>query len=72
MIWQVFTAFGTICGCVAGVIFQHTVGLDGFPYLGSNHQRKGCFPYLDYDRSPNPDFSMVLSKDSRCVSTVYS
>ncbi|MCJ1465983.1 hypothetical protein MMC07_004602 [Pseudocyphellaria aurata] len=74
MMWQIFVAFGIMCGYVAGVIFQQTLGLDGYPYarLSNNRNLSNCYPntapkeHPDDDNS-NPDFKLGLSDSWRCM-----
>ena len=80
MMWQIFTAFGVMCGYMAGVIFDQTLGLEGFSDLhGANdtlmNGTVGCYPLLDPNYSPNStstnqntDFHPDLSNSWRCVS----
>lgn len=78
MMWQIFTAFGIMCGYMAGVIFQQTLGLDGYPYANSPDSLKlyqGCYPSLDPNsaiNNTNTHFDRNLSNSWRCVSNPNS
>lgn len=71
MMWQIFTAFGIMCGYMAGVIFQQTLGLHDYPNgQDPRDENYGCYPFsMDGE---NKEFSPDLSKSWTCVSSADS